>query len=56
MTPDFTAMINQTTPSASSGAGVGAGTVVFKGAATRFDLGMGVGGLLVIAAVAGLLI
>jgi hypothetical protein len=54
MTPDFTAMINQTTPSASSGARMGARAIVFKGAASRVDLGMSVGGLLVIAAVAGL--
>lgn len=56
MTPDFTAMINQTTPSATSGAGVGAGAVVFTGAASRVDLGIGVGGLLVVAAVAGLVL
>lgn len=56
MTPDFTAMINQTTPSATSGARMGAGAVVFKGAASRADLGMGVGGLLVAAAVAGLVL
>jgi hypothetical protein len=56
MTPDFTAMTNQTAPGATSSAGLGAGTVVFQGAARRVDLGMGVGGLLVVAAVAGLVL
>ena len=56
MTPDFAAMINQTTLSASSGAGMGVVAVVFKGAASRVDLGMGVGVLLVVAAVAGLVL
>jgi hypothetical protein len=54
MTPDFTAMINQTVPSAASSAGLGAGAVAFTGAARRLDLGLGVGGLLGVAAVAGL--
>jgi hypothetical protein len=54
MTPDFTAMINQTAPSAASSAGLVAGAVEFTGAARRLDLGMGVGGLLGVAAVAGL--
>jgi hypothetical protein len=47
-------MINQTAPSAASSAGLVAGAVEFTGAARRLDLGMGVGGLLGVAAVAGL--
>ena len=53
MTPDFTAMINQTVPSATTSAGLGAGVVAFTGAARRVDMGLGVGSLVGIAAVAG---
>jgi hypothetical protein len=58
MTPDFTALINQTAPSATSSAGLGAGVIQFTGAARRIDLGVGVGigGLLGVAAVARLLL
>jgi hypothetical protein len=50
MTPDFTALINQTAPSATPssglGAGAGAGAIQFTGAARKVDLRMGVGGFL----------
>jgi len=49
-------MINQTSPSATSSAGLGPGAVVFTGAARRVDLGLNVGGFLGIAAVAGLVL
>ncbi len=55
MTPDFTAMINQTAPSGTSSAGLGAGAVAFTGAARKMDLGTGVS-LLGVAAVAGLVL
>lgn len=56
MTPDFTAMINQTAPSATPSSGLGAGAIQFTGAARRVDLGMGVGGFLGVVAVAGLVL
>jgi hypothetical protein len=56
MTPDFTAMINQTAPSITSSAGLVVGVVAYTGAARKVNLGMGVGGLLGVAAVAGLVL
>jgi hypothetical protein len=56
MTPDFTAMINQTAPSATSSAELGVGVVPYTGAARKVDVGMGLGGLLGVAAVAGLVL
>jgi hypothetical protein len=53
MTADFTAMINQTAPSATSSAGLPVGVVAFTGAARKMDLGVGIGGLLGVVAVAG---
>jgi hypothetical protein len=55
MTPDFTAMINQTAPSTTS-AGLSAGVVQFTGAARRVNMGMGIGGFLGVVAVVGLVL
>jgi hypothetical protein len=46
MTPDFTALINQTAPSATPSSGLGAGAIQFTGAARKVNLRIGVGGFL----------
>lgn len=56
MTPEYTAPLNQTSPATTLTPGLGAGEVVFTGAARRVDLGTGIGGLLGVAVVAGLVV